>query len=117
MLLKFCLCLLVLSSYARAEGGLPPQGHLDELNGIKMYYETYGSGSPLVLLHGFGGSGSTWAPIIPDLSKYFRVIVPDLRGHGRSTNPTNRFTHRQSALDVYALLDQLGIAKFKAIGI
>ncbi|MHB0960495.1 MAG: alpha/beta fold hydrolase [Pirellulaceae bacterium] len=45
------------------------------------------------------------------------MIIPDLRGHGRSTNPTNKFTHRQSALDVCALLDELKIDKFGGMGI
>ena len=43
--------------------------------------------------------------------------VPDLRGHGRSTNPTNQFTNRQSGLDIFGLLDALGIKHFKAMGI
>ncbi|TWH99978.1 3-oxoadipate enol-lactonase [Luteimonas cucumeris] len=45
------------------------------------------------------------------------MIVPDLRGHGRSTNPLGAFTHRQAAADVSALLERLGITRFKAIGI
>jgi pimeloyl-ACP methyl ester carboxylesterase len=81
-----------------------------------MYYEISGSGPPLVLLHGFGGSGQHWSALRDDYAKEYRVIVPDLRGHGRSTNPTNQFTHRQSALDVYALLDKLEIRQFKAMG-
>ena len=47
----------------------------------------------------------------------FRLIVPDLRGHGRSTNPARTFTFRQVARDVYALLDHLGIRSVKAIGL
>jgi pimeloyl-ACP methyl ester carboxylesterase len=82
-----------------------------------MYYETFGEGEPLVLLHGFGGAGQAWSAFIPELAKQYRLIVPDLRGHGRSTNPSHQFTHRQSALDVFALLDQLGIRKFRGMGI
>jgi pimeloyl-ACP methyl ester carboxylesterase len=117
VLAEICLVVAALSSAAWSQGGLPAQGHYAELNGIKMYYETYGSGSPLILLHGFGGSSANWAPFISDLAKDFQVIAIDLRGHGRSTNPTKRFTHKQSALDVYALLDQLGCSRFKAMGI
>jgi pimeloyl-ACP methyl ester carboxylesterase len=87
------------------------------INGMEMYYEVSGSGEPLVLLHWFNGSGQSWQRFVPELSKSYRVIVPDLRGHGRSTNPMNQFTHRQSALDVFALLDKLGITKFKGMGI
>jgi pimeloyl-ACP methyl ester carboxylesterase len=49
--------------------------------------------------------------------KSYQVIVPDLRGHGRSTNPAAAFTHRQAAADVLALLDRLGLQRVKAMGI
>ena len=93
------------------------EGRLVTVNGMQMYYEVYGEGRPLVLLHGFKGSSQIWKPIVPDFAKQHRVIVPDLRGHGRSTNPSRQFTHRQSALDIFALLDQLKIDHFSAIGI
>ena len=89
------------------------------VNGIEMHVETHGNGEPLVLLHGFLGSGSTWATILGDLDRLgrdYRLIIPDMRGHGGSTNPAGEFTMRQSALDVFALLDELGIERFKAIG-
>lgn len=88
-----------------------------EVNGIEMYYEIYGEGEPLLLLHGFNGSHGVWAEFIPELAKSYQVIAPDLRGHGRSTNPSNEFTHRQSAKDVLALLDKLGLKKVRAMGI
>jgi pimeloyl-ACP methyl ester carboxylesterase len=92
------------------------QGRTANVNGVQLYYETYGEGSPLVLLHGFLASGKVWEPYVAHFAKYFRVVVVDMRGHGRSTNPTNQFTMRQSALDIFALLDQLGVKNFKAIG-
>ena len=88
-----------------------------ELNGITIYYQIIGEGEPLVLLHGFTQTGKDWDPIIEGLVNNYRLIIPDLRGHGQSTNPTGEFTHRQSALDVFELLDQLGIGTFKAMGI
>jgi len=81
-----------------------------------MYYEVYGQGEPLVLLHGFTGSGQQWNSYIPDYKGHFQLIIPDLRGHGRSTNSSGKFTHRQSALDVFALLGHLGIERVKAVG-
>jgi pimeloyl-ACP methyl ester carboxylesterase len=87
------------------------------VNGIEMYYELHGEGTPLVLLHGFTGSGQAWQPFITDFAQEYQLIIPDLRGHGRSTNPTNQFTHRQAALDIFALLDQLEIDSFAAMGI
>ena len=85
------------------------------INGIEMYCELYGEGSPLVLLHGFTQSSQLWHPFVESFSQYYRLIVPDMRGHGRSTNPTNQFTHRQSAYDIFALLEELGIDQFKAV--
>lgn len=81
-----------------------------------MYYEICGEGTPLVLLHGFMTSGVIWESYIKDLSEHYRLIIPDLRGHGASTNPANQFTHKQSALDIFALLDKLQINQFKAMG-
>lgn len=96
--------------------GMPPEGHLASVNGIQMYYEVHGEGDPLVLLHWWTGSSQSWEPFIVDLAKEYQLIIPDLRGHGRSTNPTSQFTFRQSALDVFALLDELKIDRFKAMG-
>ncbi|MCC6394579.1 MAG: alpha/beta hydrolase [Bryobacterales bacterium] len=92
-------------------------GAFAEVNGIRMYYEVHGSGSPLVLLHGFASSGEAWKRFAPEFAKNHQVIVPDLRGHGRSTNPSGEFTHKQAANDVFALLESLGIGRFAAMGI
>ncbi|HVF16110.1 MAG TPA: alpha/beta hydrolase [Steroidobacteraceae bacterium] len=93
------------------------EGQVQSVNGMQMYYEVRGTGPPLVLLHGFFGCGKFWQPVIQQFSKRYRVVTPDLRGHGRSTNPSDGFTHRQSARDVFALLDRLGIKQFKAMGL
>src|SRR5437588_3899041 len=82
-----------------------------------MDYEVRGADEPLVLLHGGTGAGVNWTLIFKDAPAGYRLIVPDLRGHGRSTNPSGKFTFRQSALDVFAMLDHLGIERFKAIGV
>lgn len=87
----------------------------EKINDIQMYYEVYGEGEPLLLLHGFTGSGATLREMAKDLAKDFKVIVPDMRGHGRSTN-LSVFTFRQVALDIFKLLDKLNIQQFKCIG-
>src|SRR2546429_9785210 len=94
----------------------PPLGRTIPINGMEMYYEIRGAGEPLVLLHGGTGAGVNWSLIFKDAPAGYRLIVPDLRGHGRSTNPSAAFTFRQSALDVFAMLDHLGIEQFKAVG-
>ncbi len=88
------------------------------VEGMELHYEVRGQGTPLVLLHGFTGSGADWKHVfdLDTLAERFQLIVPDLRGHGRSNNPSGVFTARQCATDVFALLDQLGISRFRAIG-
>lgn len=110
----FLVWLSAAAAFAQTTAEAP--GKTVAVNGIEMYYETSGEGEPLLLLHGFNGSGRTWSRFIPDFAKHYQVIAPDLRGHGRSTNPTAKFTHRQAALDVFALLDALGIKQVKAMG-
>jgi len=72
----------------------------------------------LLLLHGFTGAGSDWRYVfdLDALAREFQLIIPDLRGHGGSTNPSGTLTIRQCALDVLALMDQLGIEQPLAIG-
>ncbi len=87
-----------------------------KVNDIEMYYEVQGEGTPLIFLHGFAGSYKSWNEFIPEFKEHFHIITVSMRGHGQSTNPSKKFTHRQSALDIYALLDHLNIEQFKAIG-
>lgn len=86
-------------------------------NGARIYYEIEGEGTPLLLIHGFFESGAWWAPVRATLAAKHRLIIVDMRGHGRSTNPSQAFTHKQSALDMFAVLDKLGIRRIKAIGV
>ena len=89
-----------------------------DVHGIQMYLEERGDGEPLLLLHGGTGIGSDWNLVFAGGGPAgFRVIVPDLRGHGRSTNPSRAFTLRQTADDVFALLDRIGVPRVKAIGL
>jgi pimeloyl-ACP methyl ester carboxylesterase len=96
-----------------------PSGRTAPVNGTETYYEVRGEGEPLLLLHGGGGAGVNWK-LIFDFDAPppgYRLIVPDLRGHGRSTNPSPALTFRQLALDVVALFDHLGVERFKAVGL
>src|SRR3954447_24965015 len=86
------------------------------LNAFDMYYAERGEGEPLLLLHGGTGIGADWTHIFPADPPGYRLVIPDLRGHGRSTNPSREFTFRQCARDVVALLDALHLDRAKAIG-
>ncbi|MBI2152969.1 MAG: alpha/beta fold hydrolase [Candidatus Rokubacteria bacterium] len=79
------------------------------LNGIKLYYEVHGQGTPLVLMHGFAGTAESWKPQIPALSAKYRLILYDARGHWRSESPRSAdlYSHDIFADDLRALLDHL----------
>jgi len=99
-----------------------PDGHspgtIATLNGIQLYYEVHGTGEPLLLLHGFSGSSQDWKPSTTgEWSRDFQLVVPDLRGHGRSTVLTKPFRHQDAATDILALLDHLEIRACKGLGI
>jgi len=88
------------------------------IHDIEMYYETEGSGEPLLLLHGGTGCRENWVHAGRDqFAREYTLVQPDARGHGRTTNPLRTITHRQCALDTLALLDHLGIGKCRAIGL
>ena len=81
-----------------------------------LFHRDSGNGEPLLLLHGFTGSGDDWKHVFAEPLTGFRVIAPDLPAHGQSPNPRNDFKFADVARDVFAMLDQLGIGKVKAIG-
>lgn len=87
-----------------------------ELNGVSLYYEDVGSGTPLLLIHGFPLSAEIWHEQTAALSGEFRVIAPDLRGFGRSGMPNGAGTMDIYADDMIALLDHLGIEQAVVCG-
>jgi len=95
----------------------PPPGRVETLNGTQLYFEVHGTGEPVVLLHGFSGSSQDWAPSIAEWGTQFQLIVPDLRGHGRSSILSKPFRHREAAADILALLDHLKAGACKGLGV
>ena len=91
-------------------------GEYAEVNGVHMYYETHGTGRPLILLHGGLASGEMFGPILPALAESHQVIVPDLQGHGRTADIDRPIDHRLMADDIAALIDHLGLDKPDLIG-
>jgi pimeloyl-ACP methyl ester carboxylesterase len=89
------------------------------LGNLETRYLSHGEGPPLLLLHGFTGAGLDWRHLfdLDGLARQWRLIVPDLRGHGGSNNPGGAFSHRQCAGDVLALLDHLKVGRCRAIGL
>jgi pimeloyl-ACP methyl ester carboxylesterase len=94
-----------------------PSGQMETLNGVQIYFEIHATGEPLLLLHGFSGSGQDWLPSAAAWGPDFQLILPDLRGHGRSSILSKAFRHQDAATDIFALLDLLGIAACKGVGV
>jgi pimeloyl-ACP methyl ester carboxylesterase len=91
-------------------GSNPEAGGYKKVNGINMYYEMYGSGKPLIFLHGSGGSIRGASAKIDYFKQYFKVIAIDSRAHGKSIDTTTKeLTYEQMAYDVKVLLDSLNI--------
>jgi pimeloyl-ACP methyl ester carboxylesterase len=90
-----------------------------EVNGITLNYETAGTGDPLLLVMGLGGSLRGWGNQVPMLSQYFQVITFDNRGVGSSSAPEDISTYSMSqfAADAVALLDHLGIERAHVFGV
>ncbi|WP_051247764.1 alpha/beta fold hydrolase [Inquilinus limosus] len=94
-----------------AESGMAP------VNDIQMYYAVFGTGRPVLLLHGGLSSSDYWGGLVPALTAQgFRVIVADSRGHGRSTRSAQPYSYDLMASDVLALLDHLKIQKADLVG-
>jgi pimeloyl-ACP methyl ester carboxylesterase len=88
-----------------------------DVNGLKMYYEIYGEGKPLVMIHG-GGSNIqiSFGRIIPLLAKHRQIIAMDLQAHGRTNDRETYSTFQQDADDVAQLLKNIGITKADFLG-
>ena len=91
-------------------------GAYADVNGLHLYYETHGSGRPMILLHGGLGTGEMFGPILPALSANHQVIAPDLQGHGRTADIDRPIDIRLMADDVAALIDHLGLDKPDVVG-
>ena len=87
------------------------------VNGIQMYYEIYGTGTPLVLLHGGGSTiETTFGRIIPTLAQHYQLIAVELQAHGHTSDRTDDLSFEQDADDVAALLKELHITQADFFG-
>jgi pimeloyl-ACP methyl ester carboxylesterase len=92
-------------------------GTYADVNGINLYYETHGTGRPLILLHGGLMSGEMFGPLIPALTAAgHQVIAPDLQGHGRTADIDRPIDVRLMADDIAALIRHLGLEKVDVMG-
>ncbi len=80
-----------------------------DVNNVNLYCEEYGSGESLVLLHGGLGSVRDWEHLIPDLAEDYHVVAIDVRGHGRSSNPSGNLSYPLIASDLARAIEVLGL--------
>src|ERR1700722_13061581 len=88
-------------------GRNPAVGKYADIRGFKMYYETYGKGEPLLIIHGNGGSINNFLLQIPYFAKKYQVIIADSRAQGKSVDPTDSLSYEMRTDDLNALLDNL----------
>ena len=87
-----------------------------DLHGERIAYQDEGSGEALLLIHGMAGSSATWRAVTPGLSKKYRVLAPDLFGHGASAKPRGDYSLGAFAASLRDLLDELGIQRVTVVG-
>lgn len=116
-------CFLSLSSAAQfvasdtaLYGKNEKAGKWVNIRGIRMYYETYGQGQPLLIIHGNGGSIGNFIYQIPYFEKNYKVILADSRGHGKTADNGDSLNYEMMADDFAALLDELKIDSVNVIG-
>lgn len=111
------MTLLVLSTGLAQESTTPTESGYAPVNGLNLYYEVYGQGKPLVLIHGaYMNISSNWSHILPELSKNRKVIVAEMQGHGRTKDISRAFTYENMADDVSGLLKHLKINQADILG-
>ena len=107
-----CFCQEIKIPY----GNNPSAGKFYSVRGIKMYTEVYGSGKPLLLIHGNGDSINAFALNIPYFSKKYKVIAVDSRAHGKTVDDQDSLSFEMMADDFAALLDAMQIDSAYVIG-
>ena len=131
LLIALTGCLVILRAASGAESGqqnlpapLTPETRASTVAGfapvgdVQLYYEIQGAGEPILFVHGGGGSmAASWpSDYVTQLSRDFRVIVADSRGHGRTADGTGPITYGRLAFDTVRLLDHLGIDRAHVVG-
>lgn len=94
----------------------PKRSETVTLNGTNIYYEVYGKGEPLFLLHGYTQSSKYWVPYVADYVDDFEVYLVDLKGHGKSSPFTETLSIKTAAMDIETLIKYLKFDSIKAIG-
>ncbi|MGE1152610.1 alpha/beta fold hydrolase [Pseudomonas kitaguniensis] len=85
--------------------------------GCSLHYAEYGHGTPLILIHGLGSSSEDWEFQVAVLARHYRLIVVDVRGHGRSDKPRERYSIQGFSADLQALIEHLNLPPAHVVGL
>jgi pimeloyl-ACP methyl ester carboxylesterase len=94
----------------------PTQSGYAPLNGIRIWYASFGRGEPVFLLHGGLANSNYWGNQVPALARHYRVVVMDSRGHGRSSHDDRPYGYDLMASDVLGLMDFLKVPRAAIVG-
>jgi 3-oxoadipate enol-lactonase len=86
-------------------------------NGVDINYQEQGAGFPLVLIHGLSDSSALWAPLMPELSRHYRAIALDVRGHGESEKPDMPYSIQLFSEDLICFLENLKLSNAHLLGL
>ncbi len=103
-------------TFSHPYGDNAAAGGYAQINGIAMYYEVYGKGEPLLLIHGSGQSMESMKHQIEFFADRYQVVAADSRGHGNSALAEQQMTYRQMAADWVGLVRHLGLGKVRVVG-
>ena len=119
LLAALLLMVLTVNAIAADAPANPPANFKHQyatVNGVKLHYVIGGKGEPLLLVHGFGQNWYMWNRLLPELSKHFTVIAPDMRGVGESAKTAAGYDKKNMAVDMHELMNKLGYKKINLAG-
>src|SRR3569833_1326222 len=119
LLIVIVLTVLIQTAAAVTPPAAPPSNFKSlyaMVNGVRLHYVTGGKGEPLLLVHGFGQNWFMWNRLLPELSKHFTIVAPDLRGLGESGKPAGGYDKKTMAKDLHELMKKLGYKQINLAG-
>lgn len=119
LLVTLLFSVLIVNVFAAVAPASPPSNFKHQyatVNSVKIHYVIGGKGEPLLLIHGFGQNWYMWNRLLPELSKHYTVIAPDMRGVGESGKPASGYDKKNMAVDMHELMKKLGYQHVNVVG-
>ena len=111
-----CVAVLAGATAALAQENITIDSRFEDVSGARIHYLAAGSGSPVILIHGYAQTSRMWRPLITELGKTHKVIAPDLRGFGESSKPDGGYDKKTMAEDIHELASVLGLGRVALVG-